>query len=423
MKNIKIIPGSLGGEIRVPPSKSLCHRAIIAAALAQGQSIISNVILSEDIMATIKGVQSLGAKVTFQQDKLIINGTTPKVENNCVIDCSESGSTLRFLIPLGLMQNNTITYTGNGNLGSRPLDPYIKIFKEHGITYNNSKLPISVTGKLTSGVFNIPGNISSQFITGLMFALPLLEGDSTIAITDSLESKGYIDLTIDTLKSFGIIIENHDYHSFYIRGNQNYKLTQYYVEGDYSQAAFWLAAGALNGNIACLGLDVKSKQGDNVIIDFLKLAAANLELNSYYIKSSTSELRSFQVDVSQCPDLAPILAVLAALSDGTSRIVGASRLRIKECDRLKAIATELNKLGAKVCEESDSLTIEGMKFLKGGEVNSWGDHRIAMSLAIAATRCTEPVIIHNSNVVHKSYPDFFNDYVMLGGNLYEWNLG
>ncbi|HYE09695.1 MAG TPA: 3-phosphoshikimate 1-carboxyvinyltransferase [Patescibacteria group bacterium] len=423
MKDVKIFPGFLKGEVKVPPSKSLCHRAIIAASLAQGQSVVDNVVLSEDILATIQGVQALGAEVIFQQNKLVINGCQLAAPNNCIIDCNESGSTLRFLIPLGLRTENIITYRGVGNLGNRPLDPYLEIFKEQDILYSNDKLPISVSGILKPGTFNIKGNISSQFVTGLMFALPLLDGDSTIFISGPLESKGYIDLTIDILSSFGIFILNNNYQSFFIKGRQEYKPRKYTVEGDYSQAAFWLAAGVLGSDISCLELKQSSKQGDKFIINILKSAGAEFEMQDAYLKALPTELQAFKIDVSQYPDLAPILTVVAALSKGTSRITGAGRLRMKECDRLRAITAELNKLGAVILEENDSLTVRGSASLAGGHVDSWGDHRIAMALAIAATKCSEPVIIHNSKAVNKSYPNFFEDYNKLGGNLHEWNLG
>jgi 3-phosphoshikimate 1-carboxyvinyltransferase len=388
-----------------------------------GQSIISNVVLSEDILATITGVQAFGAEVIFDNNRLIINGGKFLSKDSLEINCRESGSTLRFLIPLGLLTNNCITYIGKGNLSTRPLDPYLEIFKEQGIFHSNNTLPMCINGKLKPGIFKLKGNISSQFITGLLFALPLLEANSTIQITEPLESRAYIDLTIETLESFGILIENHDYNSFFIKGNQSYKPTKYTVEGDYSQAAFWLAAGALGGDVACLELMQNSKQGDRAIIDILTMAGTKFIQNEISIKAYSSNLHAFNVDVSQCPDIAPILAVIAALSRGTSKITGAARLRIKECDRLKAIALELRKLGAEIIEEKDSLTIEGKDYLLGGEADSWGDHRIAMALTIAAAQCVNPVILHNCSVVDKSYPNFYEDYKILGGCFNEWNLG
>lgn len=423
MKEVKILPSPLSGAIKIPPSKSLCHRAIIAAALCPGQSTICNVILSEDILATIEGVRALGALVTHNQDNLIIEGRKHRTQESNIIDCNESGSTLRFIMPISLLTNASMRFIGKGNLCNRPLEPYIKIFDEQGISYSDTNLPITISGQLKPGVFKLKGNISSQFITGLMFTLPLLDADSTIILTEPLESKGYIDLTINVLKSFGIVVVNHDYKRFFIKGNQEYKETLYTVEGDYSQAAFWLAAGALGGDISCIGLNQNSNQGDKALLDILEMAGARIEAFDTHIKALPSRLQAFEVDVSQCPDIAPILAVVAALSKGTSKITGAARLRIKECDRLKAITIELNKLGGHVFEEKDRLTIKGVETLQGGEVDSWGDHRIAMALAIASTKCIEPVTIRHSDAVHKSYPNFFEDYKMLGGILLERNMG
>lgn len=423
MKIVKIIPRDLKGEIHIPPSKSLCHRAVISAALAKGQSIITNVTLSKDIIATIEGVQALGAEVEYQDGKLIILGGHLASDECITIACRESGSTLRFLIPIGLVNKNSIRYIGEGNLSSRPLGPYLDIFKEQGIYHSSNSLPMEVIGRLKPGIFTLNGSVSSQFLSGLMFSLPLLESDSTITVSTALESRGYIDLTIDALKSFGINIENDNYKHFYIKGNQYYKPTQVVIEGDFSQAAFWLAAGALAGEVSCTGLKLSSLQSDKAIIDILNNAGVALEICNDFIKVQGSKIQAFEADVSQCPDIAPILAVVAALSTGTSRITGAARLRIKECDRLKAITSELTKLGARIHDDADSLTIEGADYLQGGEVDSWGDHRIAMALAIASIKCKNPVIIHNSSVVDKSYPNFFNDFIKLGGNLNERNLG
>jgi len=423
MREIKIIPTSLNGAIDIPSSKSLCHRAIIASALAEGTSIINNIILSEDILATINAVQALGAKVTIDKDKAIVTGTSFQNIQNSTIDCKESGSTLRFIIPLGLLAGCEIRYIGSGNLCNRPLDPYIEIFKEQGIKFSSPKLSMNIEGELKHGDFVLKGSISSQFITGLMFALPMLQGNSTIYIIDALESKAYIDLTLDTLKNFGIHIENNNYRSFFIKGFQHYKAISYTVEGDYSQAAFWIAAGLLGQEVICNSLSNDSKQSDKAFIDIMIKCGGQIKINKSSITASKSQLNAFDADVSQYPDIAPILAVVAALSNGTSHITGASRLRIKECDRLMAISTELNKLGAEVYENEDNLVIVGKEWLKGGEVDSWGDHRIAMALSIASLRCTNPITINNSSVVSKSYPGFFKDFIKLGGIINERSLG
>lgn len=423
MREVKIVPTPLKGVIDIPASKSLCHRAIIAAAMAKGTSIINNIVLSEDILATINAVQILGAKVTLYPDKAIITGTSFQGIHNSTIDCKESGSTLRFIIPLGLLTGSEISYIGSGNLCNRPLDPYIEIFKEQGIKFSAQKLPMNIKGELRYGDFMLKGNISSQFITGLMFALPTLQGDSTIYIVDALESKAYIDLTLDALQRFGIHIENNNYKSFFIKGRQSYNAIEYTVEGDYSQTAFWVAAGLLGQQVECNSISNDSKQSDKAFIDIMINCGGQIKINNSSITASKSQLNAFDADVSQYPDIAPILAVVAALSHGTSHITGASRLRIKECDRLMAISTELNKLGAEVYENEDNLVIVGKEYLKGGEVDSWGDHRIAMALSIASQKCTNPITIKNSTVVSKSYPGFFEDFIKLGGIINERSLG
>lgn len=422
MKSVNIIPSPLQGSITIPSSKSLCHRAIIAAAMAKGTSNINNVVLSEDILATIEAVKALGAEVKIIGSRAYIKGTD--FSNTAdTVDCRESGSTLRFIIPLGLLSGNSIKYIGSSGLSARPLAPYLEIFEEQGIKFDSTSLPINIQGTLKSGDFKLKGNISSQFITGLMFALPMLDGHSSINVTGPLESKAYLDLTIDVLKSFGIYIENDNYKSFYIKGNQGYTAAEYSVEGDYSQAAFWIAAGVLGNQVVCKNLNEHSSQGDKTFIDILKSAGAKIIVKDGTVTSSLSNIKAFDADVSQFPDTAPILAVVAAFAEGTSRITGASRLRIKECDRLKAISTELNKLGAEIIEGEDYLIINGKKMLSGGVVDSWNDHRIAMALSIATIRCTSPVIINNSGAVAKSYPHFYEDFTELGGIINERSLG
>jgi len=281
---------------------------------------------------------------------------------------------------------------------------------------------LKVSGKLTSGTYRVRGDISSQFITGLLFSLPILEGNSKILITTKLESKGYIDLTLDILKDFGIEIENNNYKEFNIRGAQKYNSRNYYVEGDYSQGAFFLVAGALGSSIVCYGLNKDSLQGDKVIVDILEAMGCNVEESEEGIRVKPSKTKGIEIDASNCPDLVPVLTVLASLSEGETKIVNAKRLRIKECsDRLHAITKELNKLGADIIELEDSLIISGVNELKGGEVDSHNDHRIVMALAIAATRAKGDVIINNPRAVEKSYPNFFKDYFKLGGECDEFN--
>ncbi|WP_073149898.1 3-phosphoshikimate 1-carboxyvinyltransferase [Paramaledivibacter caminithermalis] len=432
MSSIKIYPSKLKGDIKVPPSKSLSHRAIICAGLSDGVSDIDNLIFSNDIKATLKGMKALGTSIECIESEsyedtycVSLRGNSNLKATNTSIDCEESGSTLRFLIPFAGLTGGRITFTGRGKLVERPLDAYYKIFDKQNIEYNNNngKLPLKVKGRLKPGTFKIQGDVSSQFISGLMFVLPLLDGDSKIEITTKLESKGYVDLTIDVLNKFGIEIENRSYKEFYIKGNQKYRNRYYRVEGDFSQAAFWIVAGILGGDIRCKDLYTNSLQGDKAILEIVQRMGAKLEIREDDIEINKSETLGTVIDASQCPDLVPILAVLAALSDGTTRIINAERLRIKESDRLKAISTELNKIGGKVKELEDGLIIEGKKDLKGGTVDSWNDHRIAMALAVASIKCTEPLIITGSHAVKKSYPDFWKDFIKMGGKIDEQYVG
>ncbi|MBU2700862.1 3-phosphoshikimate 1-carboxyvinyltransferase [Sporomusaceae bacterium BoRhaA] len=418
MATITIIPNLLSGNIHIPPSKSLSHRAVICAALANGTSCIKGLIFSDDITATIDAMKALGTEISQEKDSVLIRSNGSLTPQKDIIDCCESGSTLRFLIPLALT-NHSITFTGRGKLIERPLDTYYKIFDEQQIAYQTTQgnLPLSVTGQLKPGYFRLRGDISSQFITGLLFTLPRLESNSKINLTTPLESQGYIDLTLTMLERFGIHVTNNDYQEFIIPGNQRYTSQNYHVEGDYSQAAFWLAAGLIGSSVCCLDLNPHSVQGDKVIIDILNKLGGNITFGTNSITATPSKTSGIEINAAQCPDLVPILAVLAAVSEGTTHIVQAGRLRLKESDRLHAITQELNKLGADIHEGSDFLTIQGRKELTGGIVDSWNDHRIAMALAIASLRCHESVTIQNSSCVNKSYPDFWKDFAELGGKI------
>lgn len=422
---VTIYPGSLAGEILIPPSKSISHRAIICAGLSEGVSTIRNAGISQDIEATCEAMRSFGITVDKAASSLKIKGNAALQLLDSRVNCRESGSTLRFIIPIAALTDKPVTFYGEGKLIERSLEPYFSIFQEQRITYetDSGKLPLCIKGRLSPGEFKLAGNVSSQFISGLMFALPLLKGDSQIRITSELESKPYVDLTIKALEGFSIHIENHDYRTFIIKGNQKYRAVDYYVEGDFSQAAFWLTAGVLGTEVACKGLDMESLQGDKAVVDIIGRMGGRLVAEDGTVRSLPADTKGIVIDASQCPDLVPILAVLGALSDGRTEIVNAQRLRLKESDRLRAISSELGKLGACIIEKPDGLIIEGVSRLIGGRVDSWNDHRIAMALAVAAVRCEEPVIISNASCVKKSYPDFWTHYKALGGRIDEWNMG
>jgi len=424
MSDMCIMPATLTGNVCIPTSKSVCHRAVICAGLAEGTSRISGILLSDDIIATMHAMETLGAIIRQEADTLIITGTNCTNPRDHLIACNESGSTLRFLIPLGL-NGQTMTFSGTGKLVERPLHDYFNILNEQLIPYQtiDGHLPLSVTGVLKPGQFHLRGDVSSQFVSGLLFALPRLGADSSIIITTEMESKGYIDLTLDMLARFGIKIINQNYQEFIVPGNQKYQSTDYHVEGDYSQVAFWLAAGTLGSPICATGLNPNSLQGDKVIVDLIREMGGKITPTDNFIAASPAITKGIVIDAAQCPDLVPILAVLAAVSDGTTHIIRAGRLRIKECDRLTAIAQELNILGADVEEHEDSLTIYGRRLLTGGVVDSWHDHRIAMALAIASIACQTPITIKHSECVSKSYPNFWQDFEMLGGKINERNVG
>ena len=423
---VKIKPKKLGGTIPIPPSKSYSHRAIIAAALATSNkdkevSRIDNLKYSVDITTTTEIMENWGANIEIGEDFEIIKGNSgivnPKDEYT---QCNESGSTIRFLIPIGLSNNNKIVFDGKGKLVERPLDSYYKIFDEQGIKYsnNNGWLPLNVDGQLKSGKYEIEGNISSQYITGLLYALPLLNGDSELKINKTLESKGYIDLTLEILEMSGIKVVNNNYKSFFIKGNQKYNPFDYVIEGDYSQVAFWIVAGILGSEIKCLHVKKDSLQGDREIIEIVQRMGANVEIFDDYIIVKPSQTYGTVIDISQCPDIGPILTVLAALSKGETKIINAERLRIKESDRITSIKTELNKLGANVEEVGDSLVINGVERLTGStELSAWNDHRIAMSLAIASIKCDGEIVIDEAESVKKSYPHFWEDFKKMGGDV------
>ena len=423
--SIEIKSNKLKGTVNIPPSKSLSHRAIIAASLCEGESIIENIILSDDIKATINAMRSFGVEIEEMKGeryKLIIHGKSKLKLNNNIIDCFESGSTLRFLIPFFTFLNEEVIFTGKNKLIERPLDPYYKIFDKQNINYENNSgnLPLKISGELKAGKYEIDGDISSQFITGLMYVLPLLNGDSQIIINKKLESKSYVDLTIDVLKKFNIEIENknNEYKKFKIKGNQKYIKRNYKVEGDYSQAAFWITASLIGNNVMIKGLNENSIQGDIAILKIIKDMGAKYEFNDdTLIIKNKNDLKNIEIDVNDCPDLVPILTVLASFSKGKCKIINAKRLRLKESDRLKAISSEINVLGGKIIEFDDGLEISPINEGIEGEVKSFNDHRIAMALAVFSTRINGNIILNGENAINKSYPDFYKDFIKLGGEI------
>lgn len=394
MSEFRLTGGTVTGEVTVPPSKSIAHRMLISAGLACGKSRIENIYVSEDIEATAEAMRALGSEIKF-------NGSCAEVlgcgfehkEKNEEIFCNESGSTLRFMIPVALSFGGSFLFKGSKRLLERPLNAYYEICKKDGISYSKTEKGVVFSGKLKGGRYMLRGDVSSQYITGLLFALPMLKCDSEIIITTELESAGYIDLTLEALSQFGInIIRNKN--NFFIPKNQKFKANNVTVEGDYSQAAFYLVLNALKSNVKLLGLNPNSRQGDKEIINVIeKMKNGGITL-----------------DVRQIPDLVPVITVLATQTEGITHITNAARLRIKESDRLSAITSELKKMGADIKEEADGLIIKGKTKLKGAEVYAHNDHRIAMSLAVAGTVSEGETVIKNAECVKKSYGAFWQDF-------------
>ena len=383
--NLCITPGPLEGTVTPPPSKSQAHRAILAQLLAGGGTV-SNLETSQDIEATQRCAAALKAQGTDLP----------------LLDCGESGSTLRFLIPIALALRGGGRFTGRGRLMDRPQKPYFDIFDEKGIFYEQKDGVLTIRGEWNAGEYRLPGNVSSQFVTGLLYALPLMEWESRIVLTSPLESRGYVDMTLEVLRDFGVTVENQSYERFLVPGDQVFQARDFTIEADWSQAAFWLAAGLLGNPVLTVGLSDQSTQGDRVI-------------DEHFASFAWGTWRRVEIDVSNCPDLLPPLAVMAAFHDGATRLINAARLRLKESDRLATVTKMLTALGGQVEEGPDWLAIPGTRFLKGGTVDGANDHRIVMAAAIAATRCTGPVTILGAEAVNKSYPTFWEEYKRLGG--------
>jgi len=408
----KLINRFPGGIINIPASKSITHRAIICAAMSDSKSVIEPASMSEDIEATIECARALGARICVKNDKIYVNGGLQK-DQNLTLNCNESGTTLRFFIPITAALNNNTKFIGKGRLLQRPLKPYQDIFGD-SMQINDEN--IHINSGLKSKKFELPGNISSQFISGLLLSLPLLENGGEIFIKGSLESASYVNLTIDTMQKFGIKIQRKGNEYFAVEKGQTYQSTDFIVESDFSQAAFFLVASALGQPIECLGLNLNSLQGDRKILDILTDCGAEITQGSNGgILVKAEQLKATSVDVSDIPDLVPPIAVLFAFCEGESRITNAARLRLKESDRLSAITQELSNLGVDIKCVGDELIINGKTRIQGGSAKSWNDHRIAMAVAVAAIRAENEVILEDFETVNKSYPRFWDDFE--GNNL------
>ncbi len=394
MKNVIIKNSNLNGVVELPPSKSAAHRALVCSFLSGGGNV-SPIIDSNDMRAMRQAISALE------------NG-----ENT--VDCLESGNTLRFIIPIAAALGKNVTFIGSGRLPERPIGDYLRLLPEHGVKCTSGgSLPLTIEGRLTAGRYEIAGNISSQYITGLLLALPILDGDSEIVLTTRLESKPYVDMTVKVMRDYGVeVCETKN--GFFVRGNQKYKKRDYFVEADWSQAAFFLAAGALGGDVTIKGLDVNSAQGDKEITEILKRFGADIRLDGNGIRSRKSKLTGIEADVTDIPDTVPALAVVAAFADGETVIKGAERLRYKESDRIKSVVFNLKKMGVDVEEKPDGMIIRG-SHLKGAQLDGFNDHRIVMAFSIAALFADGDTLITQAESVNKTYPAFFEDHNRLGG--------
>lgn len=414
---MRCTPSGLSGRINAISSKSDAHRLLICAALSDKPTKINCNCLSKDIVATAECLKSMGADITVGNGAITV---TPQPFNRkATLNCIESGSTLRFLLPVVSALGIDAIFKGQGRLPERPISPLKEEMEKKGITFHTgSEFPLHLTGDLQSGEYEIAGNISSQFITGLLFALPILNGDSKIKLIPPVESKSYLNITISALKKFGIeIIEEENL--YIIKGNQQYKSpTEITVDGDWSNGAFFLCAGALSKEgITVTGLDVNSPQGDKKILEILRRMGADVTINGTEITVKKNRLFGTIVDASDIPDLVPIISVLAACCEkGATHIINAERLRIKESDRIQSVFNMLDTVGAAVSETDDGLVIWSDNEMVGRVVEGYNDHRIVMSAAILSSECSLPVDITDYKAVEKSYPHFFNDFNSLGGN-------
>ena len=395
MSIVNIEKSFFKGEVNIPPSKSVAHRAILCSFLAGGGNV-SPIIDSNDMKAMNQVINA------------IKNGSN-------VLDCIESGNTSKFIIPVAAALGKNVTITGSGRLPERPIDEYLRILPKHGVKCTSQGgLPLTIEGKLEPGKYEVAGNISSQYITGLLLALPILDGDSEIFLTTELQSKPYVDMTIKVMSDFGVDIKETE-NGYFIKGNQTYQKRDYIVEGDWSQAAFFLVAGAINGDITLKGLKMDSTQGDKEIVNILKRFGADISINEDGIHVKKSDLKGIEINASDFPDTVPSIAVASAFANGTTIISGAERLKFKESDRIESVVSNLKRFGVDVTEKQDGMIINGGKGINGASLEGYNDHRILMAFSVMAS-CAEGVTsITEAQSINKTYPSFFEDYNFLGG--------
>ena len=409
----------LRGTVAAIPSKSQAHRLLICAALAAGESRVHCPRLNADIEATVRCLRALGAEIGREGEDFVVRpiprGETAPAE----LDCGESGSTLRFLLPVAAALGREARFTGSGRLPQRPLAELCAALRSGGAAVSADALPITVSGRLRAGTYRLPAKVSSQYISGLLFTLPLLDGASRVELDGEPESAPYINMTCAALARFGVSTEREG-NAWRVPAGQTYRSPgRVVVEGDWSNAAFWLCAGAIgNEPVTVTGLDPASPQGDRAVLDLLGRFGAAVTVGEDGITVSPAPLHGTELDARDVPDLIPVLSVVAACAAGETRVVNAGRLRLKESDRLSSTAALIRALGGAVTELPEGLTLHGGG-LRGGCVDSFNDHRLAMAAATASAACREDVTVYGAEAVNKSYPSFFEDYRALGGRVKE----
>ncbi len=411
--DIQISKATLSGQIPAIPSKSDAHRLLICAALADKPTRLHLPSGSDDITATCRCLLALGAGIVRDGEFLTVNPIA-SVPESPVLDCGESGSTLRFMLPVAAAVADKPSFTGLGRLPDRPISELTEAMAAHGVSFSSGKLPFGLSGRLAPGRYALAGNVSSQYITGLLLGLAALGKESEIELTTELESAAYIDITLHAMRRFGIEIER-TASGWHIPANSGFKSPgTLAVDGDWSNAAFFLAAGALGKGITVTCLDIASPQGDKAILDVMRRFGARIEVKESSVTVYPSELSGCTVDMREIPDALPILAVLAACAKGETNFVNAGRLRLKESDRIASVAKMLASLGISAAEHSEGLTVSGGK-PRAGRVDGANDHRIVMAAAIAGSLADGKTAVTGAEAVNKSYPRFFEDFSRLGG--------
>ncbi len=415
------VNGTLQGVVVPPPSKSQAHRLLICAALGTSPCTIACSSVNDDIMATMRCLNALGADIKYADGLFSVRPVV--LQKGAILDCGESGSTLRFLVSVAAALGADATFVGAGKLPTRPMGDLCVALEQHGISFKKHEsgleLPLSCCGTLKGGSYTLPGNLSSQYLTGLLFALPLADEGSVIKITGGLTSASYVDMTLDALRAAGIVVARKG-NTYTIGGNQKYALQgDVVVEGDWSSAAFWVVAGVIGKRpITIKGMKTDSLQGDRKIVDLLRSMGAYIEITPDAIVAHPSQLFGTDLDCADTPDLVPILSVAAATAQGETTFFNVGRLRYKESDRLAAMKSVLAAFGIASFVGEDTFKVVGGEPLALTAVDSFGDHRIAMSAAVLSTAAGGVTTINGAECVAKSYPLFFDDFAALGGNLY-----